>query len=128
EISLSDFELPNTINDLVVEGAGGILVPLNNTNTMADLMKQLNIPVILVSNLYLGNINHTLLSYEYLKKADIPLYGIVFNGPPNAASEEVILKMTGLPVLLRIMQEEEVTPAVVLKYADKLRENLQNFN
>lgn len=128
QINLRDFSLPDTDGShLVVEGAGGILVPLNWQDTMADLMLHLNIPVILVSNLYLGNINHTLLSYEFLKKAGIPVFGLVFNGPSNPSSEEVILKMTGLPLLLKIEQEKEITPAVVRKYAEILNTKLKEF-
>lgn len=127
EINLSDFELPITDNPLVIEGAGGLLVPLNNQDTMADLIKELGLPVILVSNLYLGNINHTLLSYEYLRNAGIPVFGIVFNGPSNLASEDVILKMTGLRLLLKIEQEDEINHQVIKKYAIILNKNLLNF-
>lgn len=120
EVRVSDFDLPDTENNLVVEGAGGLLVPLNDEETIADLIKALGLPVILVSNLYLGNINHTLLSAHYLKSAGIPVKGIVFNGPSNPASEEVIEKMTGYPVLMRIPQEDTVDQEVVKRYAAKL--------
>ncbi len=124
EINLNDFELPTSESPLVVEGAGGLLVPLNNQDTMADLIKKMALPVILVSNLYLGNINHTLLSYQYLKNANIPVYGIVFKCPTNPASEEVILKMSGLKLLLKIEQENEINHSVISKYAAILNENL----
>lgn len=127
EIHLDDFELPEGNGPLVVEGAGGLLVPLNNEDTIADLIKRLGLPVILVSNLYLGNINHTLLSCEYLKKEEIEVAGIVFNGPSNPASEEVILKMTGLQLLLKIEQEKEITHNMISKYAKILKENLSNL-
>lgn len=127
EIKLSDFELPRHDGPLVVEGAGGLLVPLNDEETIADMIKQLDLPVILVSNLYLGNINHTLLSYEYLKKEQIKVAGIVFNGPSNHASEKVILKMTGLKLLLKIEQENEINHEVITRYAQILKENLSKL-
>ncbi|MEL7146410.1 MAG: dethiobiotin synthase [Bacteroidota bacterium] len=124
EIKAQDFTLPEGNRNLVVEGAGGLLVPLNQEETIADLIKVLGIPVILVSNLYLGNINHTLLSAHYLQSAGIAVAGIVFNGPANPASEEVIEKMTGYPVLLRIAQEELVDKEVVKRYAAQLIDQL----
>ena len=124
EVKVSDFSLPETNGNLVVEGAGGLLVPINDDETIADLIKTLGLPVILVSNLYLGNINHTLLSAHYLKDVGIPVAGIVFNGESNPASEEVIEKMTGYPVLLRIAQEEEVNKEVVKRYAAQLKEHI----
>ncbi len=123
-LKVSDFKLPDTSNHLIVEGAGGILVPLNDEETMGDLMKHLNLPVVLVSNLYLGSINHTLLSFEHLKRIGVNIAGIIFNGPPNIASESVIEKITKLRVLLRVKQEEKVDHEVVKKYAAILRNNL----
>jgi dethiobiotin synthetase len=72
EVQVSDFKLPETENNLVVELAGGLLVPLNNSETNVDLIKHLGAPVILVANFYLGSINHTLLSVAHLKHHHIP--------------------------------------------------------
>lgn len=120
QIKLSDFKIPVGDRPIVVEGAGGIMVPLNDDDTIGDLMKGLDLPVILVSNLYLGNINHTLLSAEYLKAKGVNVAGIVFNGESNPESERVIEKMTGHPVLLRVNKEEHVNKEVVKEYASKL--------
>jgi dethiobiotin synthetase len=110
QIKLSDFILPQTSNHLVVEGAGGLMVPLNEHDVLLDLIQQLQIPVILVSRNYLGSINHTLLSFEALKHRNIPIAGIVFNGEPNPASESFIENYTQLPVLFRVGNLEEITP------------------
>lgn len=120
EISLDDFNLPESSKPVIVEGAGGIMVPINPTHFMIDLVEKLNLEIILVSNLYLGSINHTLLSWEYLKSKNLPVKGIVFNGPSNAASEAIILHHTNLKVLLRIDAEAMPDKAMVKRYASKL--------
>lgn len=110
QIKLSDFTLPQTSNHLVVEGAGGLMAPLNEHDVLLDLIQQIQIPVILVSRNYLGSINHTLLSFEALKQRNIPIAGIVFNGEPNPASESFIENYTQLPVLFRVGNLDDITP------------------
>lgn len=102
EIKLTDFELPKTENTLLIEGAGGLFVPLNHEDCIIDLIKKLGVPVILVSKNYLGSINHTLLSINALKNRGIPIAGVIFNGKPNAATEAVIEKMTGVRIFGKI--------------------------
>ena len=109
QIKLSDFTIPATSNHLVVEGAGGLMVPLNEHEVLLDLIQQLQIPVILVSRNYLGSINHTLLSFEALQQRNIPIAGIVFNGEPNPASESFIENYTQLPVLFRVGNLDGIT-------------------
>jgi dethiobiotin synthetase len=120
-IDLNTFSLPQTEKDLIIEGAGGCLVPLNDDDFVISLAKKFKAEVILVSNLYLGSINHTLLSADYLKRNNFPVKGIVFNGPSNPESERIILKHTGYRCLLQINQEETVTNETVMKYANQLR-------
>ncbi|SMO45807.1 dethiobiotin synthase [Solitalea koreensis] len=103
-IELTKCKLPNTSNQLVIEGAGGLMVPLNSTELIIDLIKHLKCEVILVSQNYLGSINHTLLSIEMLKQNSIPVRGLIFNGEPNSNSETFILNYSGLPCLGRIPQ------------------------
>ena len=124
-IQLEKFNIPQAKNDLVIEGAGGCLVPLNDIDFVIDLAKRFKSQVILVSNLYLGSINHSLLSADYLRKNKFDVKGIVFNGPSNADSEEIILKHTGFKCLMRIREEEEITKETVKKYATLLREGLK---
>lgn len=123
EIELSKFELPQTNNSLIVELAGGIMVPLNNRETNLDLIKKLNIPVILVSKNYLGSINHTLLSVEILKLNHINVKGVIFNGEQNKSSEDFILNYTKLDFLGRIDFEKNISKDVVKKYAVNFRGN-----
>ncbi|HSY61218.1 MAG TPA: dethiobiotin synthase [Cytophaga sp.] len=124
EINLSQIELPDTNdNDLIIEGAGGVLVPLNDRDLVADLITKFDAEVILVSNHYLGSINHTLLTAEELKRRNIKVKGIVFNGPSNEETERIILEHTGYKMLLHVYPEEKITTAVINAYAVKLFEN-----
>jgi len=107
EIALSDFSIPKTDNTLLVEGAGGLMVPLNSRETVADLVKHLNLPLILVSRNYLGSINHTMLSIELLKNKGIEIAGIIFNGEANLATESWILNNSELKCVARIPFTEQ---------------------
>lgn len=80
-LALEDFSLPKTDRILIVEGAGGLMVPINEKDLILDLILHLELPVILVSGIYLGSINHTLLSYDVLRNRNVYIAGIVFNGP-----------------------------------------------
>jgi len=121
KLEVADFDIPKTNNShLIIEGAGGILVPINEKEFVIDFPQNWQIPVIIVANLYLGSINHTLLTINELKRRGIEVEGIVFNGPSNPASEDIILKHSGYPCLLRIEDEKEINHAVVRKYADQL--------
>jgi dethiobiotin synthetase len=91
--------LPVTNNLLIIEGAGGLMVPLNKQFLVLDLIRQLEAEVILVSQNYLGSINHTLLSAYALQKENIPVKGIIFNGIKDIYSKEFILEQTGLALL-----------------------------
>ena len=104
-----------------MEGAGGLMVPLNNESLVIDLIKKFKAEVILVSKNYLGSINHTLLSVEALKSRNIPIAGIVFNGKSVRSSEEYILKYTGLKCLLHIEEEKKINKKTILKYKSLIR-------
>lgn len=124
EIQLERIVRPHTTKPLVVEGAGGVLVPLNRRHFVIDIALQLQVPVILVSNLYLGSINHTLLTYEALKARRVPVLGIVFNGEPNPQSEDIILHHTGYKKLLHILPEQKIDTATIERYAEEFRKNI----
>lgn len=111
---------PKTENHLVIEGAGGVLVPINDEETILDLVTNLNAEIILVSNLYLGSINHTLLTAEVIKSRGYTVKGIIFNGTPNEESQRIILKKTGFRQLLHVLPEAEINKETVLKYAQKI--------
>lgn len=120
-LSPADFQLPATDNHLLVEGAGGLLVPLAPGFLIADLAQQLALDVVVVSRNYLGSINHTLLTLEALQARGMRVRGLVFNGEPTPATEEFITAHTGVPVMPRVLFEPEVTPAVVSRYAAEFR-------
>lgn len=122
-IDLKEIKEPQTVNHLVIEGAGGIFVPLNNTNSIIDLIRP-DYKVIIVSRHYLGSINHTLLTIEALKNRNIQIAGIVFSGDENKSTESIILSKTGIRFLGRISQEPYFDKNVVKEYAGELRENL----
>ena len=121
EIKASDFFKPRTTNNLVIEGAGGCLVPLNDSEFVIDLVSHFEAHVILVADLYLGSINHTLLTWRELASRKLNVNGIIFNGPPNAESERIILHHTGLRCLLKIAQEEKIDKSTVNKYAGLIK-------
>ena len=102
EIDLNNIILPVTDNQLIIEGAGGLMVPLNGRELVIDLIQKLDAEVILVSKNYLGSINHTLLSLEVLKARSVPLKGIIFNGEPDSYSENLILSYSGVKLIGRI--------------------------
>lgn len=125
-IDLKQIKEPVTTNHLVIEGAGGILVPLNNQDCIIDLIQK-DYKVLLVSRHYLGSINHTLLTFEALKNRNIPLAGIIFSGDENKASEEIILAKTKAKFIGRIEEEPYFNANVIQQYADDFRENLLNL-
>jgi dethiobiotin synthetase len=122
-INLDAVKEPKTKNNLVIEGAGGLLVPLNDTNTIADLIKP-DYKVIIVTRHYLGSINHTLLTLEALQHRGIQPAGIIFNGNENKPTEDIILKKTNAPVIGRIADEPYFDKNVIAEYADAFRDNL----
>lgn len=87
---------------LVVEGAGGVLVPLNERELIIDLISCLNLPVIVVASTRLGTINHTLLTIEALRSRKVEVTGIVMNGLPNSSSKEAIENFSSLPVIAEV--------------------------
>ncbi len=124
-IQLDKIVPPTTKNNLVIEGAGGLLVPLNDTDTIFDLI-QSDYKVIVVSRHYLGSINHTLLTIEKLQQKGVAI-GIIFSGDEHPTTEEIILKKTGAVFLGRINEEQKFDKAVVKKYAFAFQEALLSF-
>lgn len=125
-IHINSINEPKTKNHLVIEGAGGIFVPLNETDTVLDLI-QPDYKVIIVSRHYLGSINHTLLTIEALQKRKISIAGIIFSGDENEATESIILSKTGVAFLGRIDNEPYFDQNVISYYAEKFIENLQRL-
>jgi dethiobiotin synthetase len=125
-IDLKKIYEPATKNHLVIEGAGGLLVPLNDFDCVIDLIQK-DYKVILISRHYLGSINHTLLSFEALRSRKITLAGIIFSGDENKATEEIILAKTKAKFIGRIEEEQYFNTNVIQQYADDFRANLLNL-
>ena len=117
QITKNDFILPTSTNPMVVETAGGIMSPLADNLLNIDLMEHLQLPVILVSNNYLGSINHTLLTVAALKQRNIPLKGLVFSGEEISSSRQFILQYTQLPLLFSIPLFEKTDAATIATFA-----------
>jgi len=121
EISLEQFQLPKTANKLIVEGAGGLMVPLSDEIFMIDLIEKLRIPVALVVRNYLGCINHSLLSIMALKQKKLKLEYLILNGafPPDTerAISNFIKKET---VIIRIPEIDQPTKDSIKAVAEQL--------
>ena len=125
-INLKEIHEPKTENHLVIEGAGGIFVPLNENETIIDLI-QPDYKIIVVSRHYLGSINHTLLTIEAIQNRGFKVAGIIFSGSENKSTESLILNKTGIKCIGRIDEEPYFDQNVIKEYADLFRDNLLNL-
>lgn len=120
EIKLENIVLPETDNQLIIEGAGGLFVPLNNDDFIIDLIQKLNAEVVLVVKHYLGSINHTLLSIEMLKQRNLNLRCIIFNGEKDDYSEDIIMQHFSSSNYTHIPFNNEITKNFVLEQANQI--------
>ena len=121
EIKIEKIKIPNLKGNLIIEGAGGLMVPLNNDGLLyIDLIGEWKLPIILVSKHYIGSINHTLMTAEILKNKKIQVEGIIFVGDENIPTESIILKQTKLKYITRIPFVKEVTKEFIQKEAIKI--------
>jgi dethiobiotin synthetase len=127
EIHPENILMPETTNTLIIEGAGGILAPISDDYFVIDIAKKFDLQVILVCNIYLGSINHSMLTINELKRRKLNVRGIVFNGPENTETEQFILRQSGYPCLLRIKQEKKITQEIINRYAIELLANLNRL-
>ena len=111
-IDMARLALPDR-ERLVVEGAGGVMVPLNREYLMIDLIVALALPVVVVARSELGTINHTLLTLEQLRRRDCSLLGVVVNGPANEANCRAIADYGRVDILAAIDRREELSPVNV---------------
>ncbi len=102
-IALADFDIPPSDGrPLVVEGAGGVLVPLTPEHLLIDLIARLGLPAILVARSTLGTINHTLLTLEALRARRLPVAGVILNGPPDAGNRAAIERFGAVRVIAEL--------------------------
>jgi dethiobiotin synthetase len=116
---------PKTDNHLVIEGAGGLLVPLNENDTILDIIMP-NYKIIVVSRNYLGSINHSLLTINWLKQKGYNV-SVLFSGNANPHTENIILHKTGVSLIGRIEEETVFNQAIVKGYADKFQHILESL-
>ena len=122
KLSLKDIVIPQTAKPLILEGAGGILVPLNENNeTMLDVYKKAKLPVILISRHYLGSINHTLMTFELLKSNGLKLAGIVYIGEENVETESIIEKFTDLKKIGRVVLPAQIDSEFIQETAKSFK-------
>jgi dethiobiotin synthetase len=119
-IDPAKINIPNTNNQLIIEGAGGLMVPLCDNFLVIDLIKKSGAEVILVSQFYLGSINHTLLSLSVLKQYGIPVKGIIFNGEEDSYSKSFILGYSGVVSLGTIPAIGQVSKEAVISAAGNI--------
>jgi dethiobiotin synthetase len=112
-IDLSALVPPVCAGPLIVEGAGGIMVPLNELALTIDFIDRLKLPVLVVARTQLGTINHTLLTLEMLRRCRIPILGVVMNGQKNPGNRQAIEQFGGAPVLAELQPLFAVTAKVI---------------
>ena len=128
KIDLKDIvrHLPKTKNTLIIEGAGGLMVPLNTKQFVLDLIKKLKARVIIVSKNELGSINHSLLTAAVLKKEKIDVAGWIFN-EEYLHYEDEISKWSGFPVIASVQHLNEITKETIKAEAEKMKVHLQKL-
>lgn len=116
-IDIDRIQMPHVTGPLIIETVGGVFTPLQENLVSLDLFKKWDAEWVVVSQHYLGSINHTLLTLEVLKKAGVSILGLIFNGKPNTASESAILQISGVPLLARLLPEFFINRFTIQKYA-----------
>lgn len=111
--------LPQTERTLIIEGCGGILVPLNLQTLTIELFANWDCEWVIVSRHYIGSINHSLLTLEALQNRCLNIKGIIFNGNPCPQTESAILKFSNLPCMARLQQEPQWNLQAMRTYAKK---------
>lgn len=124
KIALEEIVLPQTTNDIIIEGAGGLMVPLASGVFVADLIKHLNAEVIVVVSDYLGNINHSLLTIMALKSMQLNVKGIVFNGNLSRDVEDTIMKNSPWPKLFNVNKHSVIGREIIASYKEVVINNL----
>ncbi len=120
-INLNTLNIPRTNNHLIIEGAGGILVPLNNSNYVIDITKNINCEIILVISNYLGCINHSLLSIDYLIKNKYRLKAIVFNGFFEDEIKQPIIDSISNTTIINIPTLNTLSKKTILEIATSIK-------
>jgi len=119
-IRLDKFRLPHfKTRHLIIEGASGLMIPVNEKEMIIDLIKYLKLPVALVARSGIGTLNHTLLSVEALKKRDIEIWGVIMNGPLHYNNQLAIEKYGEVEVKAEIQHMDAINAGQLEKEFDK---------
>lgn len=124
EIEIEKLKLPVTDNRLLLEGAGGLLVPISPELVMYDLIEFFHLPVVVVVRNYLGSINHTLLTLQFLETQGVQILGLIFSGGNYNDNEQIIAHFSGLPVLGHIDEAAQIDSSFISLQAIKMRQSL----
>ena len=128
KFDIENCQLPNTDQRLIIEGAGGIMVPLNDELVMFDLIQYFKLPAIVVARNYLGSINHTLLTCQFLEEQGVEVLGLIFSGDNFNDNEEIIQHFTQLPIIGRIDETKIIDKNFISTQAEKMKLSLSlNF-
>nr|WP_236646520.1 ATP-dependent dethiobiotin synthetase BioD [Aristophania vespae] len=116
-INIKQFTLPDVKSPLIIEGAGGLMVPITPDFLMIDLIAQLKLPVVLVARPHLGTLNHTLLSIDALSRRNIAVLGFVFNEGDNPENRHVIEHIGKTSCLFHLPSYNTLEPALISELA-----------
>lgn len=124
-IALNTLSLPRTDNTLIIEGAGGLLVPINDENYVVDLITHFQAECILVIADYLGCINHSLLSMHYIQSNNIPFKGIILNGNFHPKNKSAIIKqISNRQIIAEIPYLQNITPSTFAQIYNRFKDTL----
>ncbi len=123
-IEMEKLQLPTTCNHLIIEGAGGLLVPINKNEYVIDVAKKIDCEIVLVISSYLGCINHTLLSIEYLKRNNFKIYALVFNGDFDLEVKQSILDYTLNPIIIDIPTLNTLSKQLISEISMKVKNQI----
>jgi len=124
KLNLNEIKVPSKEN-LIIEGAGGIMVPLNDNNLVIDIAKMANAEIILVIKHYLGSINHTLLSIDYLQRNNYKIKGLIIVGDRLESSERAIKEHTGLDILYNFEHSNVIDKNYIDRQAIKIKNDFK---
>ena len=126
-IDLDEIRVPETKARLVVEGAGGALVPLNSKDYIIDIAAREDMSVVLVTKNYLGSLNHTFLSVEALRQRGIKILGLVFNGTKDSVLEGFVSRRTDLPILFHVPVFSKLNQKSLCIFAKEVKESMERY-
>jgi dethiobiotin synthetase len=121
-IEIGNINAPQTSNTLIIEGAGGLMVPLNHKKELIlDLIQKLDAETVVVIQNYMGSINHSLLTLEVLKQRQMKVAGVIINGPPHQLSHDIIMEYCGQKLLGKVGKENLIDKSIISKYASEFK-------